>query len=565
VYLGTNKTEMILKRTHFILPLFFVFLAIFPGQRILAQLSSGGSPASAIYSLPSDGLSRVDVEKPDMEAIRREDERFPSPYRFAVVLPVDISLGKSGNWETLPDGGRSWRVRIDAPGALATAAYFDAFRIPEGGKLFLYNEEKTQVIGAFTAANKSPSGYFATELIAGEHLILEYDQPAGSQVLPSIHLYAIDYAYRGVGFLDPYRYQPESSGTCEVNVNCPEGDSWQNEKKGVNRIKIKKFGGTFWCTGSLVNNARKNHRPYVLTADHCLQGATTIDLQQWVFYFNYEALQCQDPFEGQGSKSMAGATVKAHGGDSGDTGSDFCLVLLNENIPDTFDVFFNGWSRKDTTSPSGVGIHHPGGDIKKISTYDQPLITINYSNNPNPCHWEVSWIETLNGHGVTEGGSSGSPLLDNKGRIVGTLTGGESSCDPTHLNSPDYYGKFSWSWDRNGTDSTTRLKDWLDPDSTGILLLKGLSMDVPLLSKSASINLFPNPFTDGVTLKVDGINENSGFVEVINLMGVTVWSDKVNLAGTSEVSLSFPGLAPGLYFLHVTFPGSVSTLKMIRQ
>jgi len=127
--------------------------------------------------------------------------------------------------------------------------------------------------------------------------------------------------------------------------------------------------------------------------------------------------------------------------------------MLNQNIPDTFNVFFNGWNRKDTTSPSGVGIHHPEGDLKKISTYDKPLVTAYYYS-----------IQTLSlagnvdcdpdGHGVTEGGSSGSPIFDNHGRIVGTLTGGDSSCDTSYLDSPDYYGKFSWSWDKNGSDST---------------------------------------------------------------------------------------------------------------
>ncbi|MCX6243585.1 MAG: T9SS type A sorting domain-containing protein [Bacteroidetes bacterium] len=556
---------MRLKRYYQVIILIFISLTIWPSQRIFSQLSSGGWPASATWSLPDNDISRVSVAAPDLEAIRVEDERFPTPYRFAVILPVDISIEKSGTWEQLPEGGRVWRVEVDAPGALATAAYFDIFRIPEGGKLFLYNENKTQVIGAYTEANNSPGGQFATELIAGEKLILEYDQPAGSDVLPSIHLYAIDYAYRGVGFLYPYGSSAETAGTCEVNVNCPEGDNWQFEKKGVCRLKIKKASGTYWCSGSLLNNARRDHTPYVLTADHCLQGATVSDLLEWIFYFEFEAPGCPNPGTLPGYKSITGATMKAHGGDAGDTGSDFCLILLNENIPGTFDVFFNGWSRKDTTSPSGVGIHHPGGDIKKISTYDQPLITSNYVSNPNPCHWKVTWIQTVSGHGVTEGGSSGSPIFDSKGRIVGTLTGGDSSCDPSNLDSPDYYGKFSWSWDRNGSDSTKRLMDWLDPDSTGVFILEGLQSGVPVLPHGASIMLFPNPFTESVTLKTEGISENSGSLEVINLTGITVWSGSVNIGGSSSVSLSFPGLSQGMYFLRVTFPGSVSTLKMIRQ
>jgi hypothetical protein len=262
---------------------------------------------------------------------------------------------------------------------------------------------------------------------------------------------------------------------------------------------------------------------------------------------------------------MTGAKLKAHGGNGGDTGSDFCLVLLNENVPDTFNVFFNGWNRKDTTSPSGVTIHHPGGDVMKISTYNQPLVTDNYLGNPNPCHWRVSWIATPNGHGVTEGGSSGSPLFDNHGRIVGTLTGGDSSCDPAYLDSPDYYGKFSWSWDKNGADSTTRLKDWLDPDNTGILKIDGLPLGMPVITDNSDITVSPNPFTDHLQVKIEGRDGQRAELNVADLTGTILWSDRYTVEGYAPITLSFPQLSPGLYLLRITFPGSVSTVKMIRK
>lgn len=535
-----------------------------PSRIILGQLSSGGIPPSTIYSLPFDDHNVISVNSPDMDVIRNEDEKFPSPYRFGVVLPVDISPETTGRWEQVGDGGSVWRVSVTAPGALALSAYFDKFVLPDGGKVFLYDPLKTQVIGAFTSRNNVGKGYFATELIAGDRFILEYYQPSGAHSAPSIHMYGIDYAYRGVSFLDSYRVAENPAGACEVNVKCPEGDAWTNEVKGVMQIMILKGGSSYWCSGSLVNNVRNNHIPYVLTADHCFSGADTTDLQQWIFYFGFESPTCATitpPY----SKSMTGARLKAHGGNGGDTGSDFCLVLLNENIPDTFNVYFNGWNRKDTTSPSGVGIHHPGGEVKRISTYDQPLVTAYWPGNPNPSHWRVSWIATPNGHGVTEGGSSGSPLFDNYGRIVGTLTGGDSSCDPGNLNSPDYYGKFSWSWDKNGTDSTFRLKDWLDPDNTGLQNLKGLALGIPALSQKITIKLSPNPFIDQIQVDIDGRDGQTAVFEVFNLMGITLWSGAVTPSGSSPVSLSFPGLSSGIYFLRITFPGSVSTVKMIRQ
>jgi hypothetical protein len=554
-----------LKNANHITVIILILLATLPSCFVLGQLSSGGVPPSTIYSLSADDRNVISVNSPDMDVIRNEDEKYPSPYRFAVILPVDISPETTGNWEQIPDGGRIWRVSVMAHGALAMSAYFDKFVLPDGGKVFLYDPSKTQVIGAFTSRNNVPEGYFATELITGDRFILEYYQPSGVQDAPLIHIYSIDYAYRGVGFLDNYRDTESPNGNCEVNIKCPEGDSWQDESKGIIRIKIKKLGSGYWCTGSLLNNARNNHVPYILTADHCLAGADSTDLQQWIFYFNYRSPICNPTIVPSYISTMTGAKLKAHGGNGGDTGSDFCLLLLNQNVPDTFDVYFNGWNRKDTTSPSGVGIHHSGGEVMKISTYNQPFVTSYWPGNPNPSHWRVSWIATPNGHGVTEGGASGSPLFDNYGRIAGTLTGGDSACDSASLNAPDYYGKFSWSWDKDGTDSTLRLKDWLDPDNTGVLKLNGLPLGLPDRSGNFTLVIAPNPFTDKVHVKIDGKEGQRAEIEVLNLMGMTLWSGTFIPLGSSPVSISLPGLASGIYFLRITFPGSVSTVKMIRQ
>ncbi|MDD5696174.1 MAG: T9SS type A sorting domain-containing protein, partial [Bacteroidales bacterium] len=122
-------------------------------------------------------------------------------------------------------------------------------------------------------------------------------------------------------------------------------------------------------------------------------------------------------------------------------------------------------------SEEGVGIHHPQGDIKKISTYPEPVFSSQWSSNGLQSHWRVFWTATANGHGVTEAGSSGSPLLNQHGLIVGTLTGGESSCGNT--GGADFYGKFSYHWKSNGQDAASQLEPWLDPDHEGVQVLGG--------------------------------------------------------------------------------------------
>ena len=148
--------------------------------------------------------------------------------------------------------------------------------------------------------------------------------------------------------------------------------------------------------------------------------------------FNYEASLCGGT-SGSTNQSITGCSLLAH-----DTygmnsqGSDFYLVRLNNNVPNTYQPYFNGWNRNNTGATSGVGIHHPDGDIKKISTFTQAAT--NYFTN----HWLIKWAQTVTNHSVTEGGSSGSPLYNQSGLVVGTLTGGGSFCATP--NDPDIYG-----------------------------------------------------------------------------------------------------------------------------
>ena len=136
-----------------------------------------------------------------------------------------------------------------------------------------------------------------------------------------------------------------------------------------------------------------------------------------------------------------------------------------------FNAYWNGWDANNTATTGGTGIHHPAGDIKKISTFSGNTVSSSWGSTPNT-HWRLIWTANANGHGVTEGGSSGSPIFNNSsGRIVGTLTGGGSYCNAT--NQPDFYGKVSYHWISNGTTNNRRLKPFLDPANTGALTQNG--------------------------------------------------------------------------------------------
>ncbi len=457
----------------------FILVLSFNIDNSKAQISNGGTPYSIMFHVDNN-CTNLQFDAPDMNTINEEDAIEASinpdkPRRMGTSVKVNKDLLNTGTWTTIPDLGRICRLKINIEDALALGVYYDKFFIPEGGKLFLYNHNKTQIIGAFTHENNPDENLFSTEFIQGDEVILEYFEPVTLSTPAIINISEIAYAYRDIEFM----YNRErSSWYCMIDVACEEGDNWENQIKGVARMSIKIGGGYYWCSGSLINNTNNDRTPYFLSAAHCGEGSNAGDRNQWIFYFNYQASTCNG--SSSGYNSTTGCQLRAHDPSFADAGSDFYLVELNNSIPASFDVFFNGWNRTDSPEDagSGVGVHHPAGDIKKISTYDTPLVPSTYWNGL-PSHWKLLWAQTINGKSIMQGGSSGSPVFDSNGLIMGDLTGGYTSNSCTDP-SPAYYGKIWYSWDQNGSTQSNRLKEWLDPGNTGIEKLPGISWEVIL-------------------------------------------------------------------------------------
>lgn len=407
---------------------------------------------------------------------------------FARCVSTDITLSNSGTWTTLPDGGRVWRLRVSSPGALALIPCYDQFYIPAGAALHVYSPDKDEVLGAYTSANNPADGRYNTGLIHGDVCVIEYYEPASVAGQGRIHLNELGHAYRMVTPRHELRSGTGFGGSesCEVNVACTEGNDWRDQRNAVVRILVKTGPNFGYCSGSLVNNVNQDCTPYILSADHCYQDAdigddsigkvaSTTDLSEWIFYFQYQSPTCADPAsEGTlANMSMVGCTFAAASLDTGgNSGSDFVLIKLKSTPPLSYLPYYAGWSNLNVASENGVGIHHPSADIKKISTYVTPLISSTWGAVVPGTHWQLLWARTADGHGVTEPGSSGSPLFDHSHHIVGTLTGGGSDC--TAPGNNDFFGKFAYHWASNGTTANKRLKNWLDPNNTGVQTLDGV-------------------------------------------------------------------------------------------
>jgi PKD repeat protein len=435
----------------------------------LAQVSFGGKPLIETIALPTPPV--VEFPAPDLNQIKLEDDQNSmnqQPYRVAVALAANYDFIQSAQ-QTKVAGGNVWRLILHAAGAKALSVTFGKFQLPAQGKLFMYDANRKKKIGAFTAETNPSNSEVATEIILGESVVIEYFQPSEITALPQIVISELLYVYRSPGY-DPAALFKNfgEAGSCEVNVMCPEGQPYGNQKQGVVRMFIRAGSSAYWCTGSVMNNTRRDFKPYILSASHCQEGASLSDFSKWVFYFNYESPTCANPLVEPSSNTMSGASfVSASGSNTGQ--SDFLLVQLTQPIPLNYNAWYFGWSRELTSNPGAIGIHHPGGDIKKISFVLNAPVAVDLfggTANPNGTHWQVNWHSTQSGFGVTEPGSSGSPLINVDGKVIGTLSGGGSDC--TNTGAMDYYGKVSFHWTLNGTTTTTQLGPWLDPLNTAV-------------------------------------------------------------------------------------------------
>jgi len=406
------------------------------------------------------------------QSIKQEDsirESQKLPRRIGFSLSINLNLLN----DIAPideDGYYIYRYKIFAEDAKKVGFVFDDFYLQPGDEIYIANENG-QVIGPITEAENNASRMYSTIPINGQEITLIYVKQQNSLALSRLHLSEIVYIY----YEEKAEKDLGDAQSCQVNINCsPEGDNWQVQKRGVARISFREGSSWYLCSGTLINNTANDGTPYFLTAYHCGGDASAADRNVWQFYFNYERPGC--PNTGTPPNNViTGCTYKAGGDIYG--GSDFQLLLLNSSPSLSWNPYYNGWSRSTTASPSGVSIHHPSGDAKKISTYTQTLGTGTWSGGMSSAHWTVRWAQTANGWGVTEGGSSGSPIFDNNKRIVGTLTGGSSTCNnPTYQ---DYYGKFSKHWDANGTTNDKKLQPWLDPLGTNPTTLDGYDPNNP--------------------------------------------------------------------------------------
>ncbi len=420
-----------------------------------SQISQGGLP-------PGLELEQTKTIEPapfeimedfDLDALRKEDAIVDGqpgmPWRFGNNFDVNLNPDNSGTWYELEDGSRLWRLGLTSKGALTLNLGFDKYKLADGAELFVYTPNGKNVQGAFTSFNNQQDGYFATAPIEGDAVIVEYYEPKGVAFEGEINIFRITHGYRGVGEMVEKGFG--DSGSCNLNVACDEAEGWDSQIRSVAKILRN---GSDWCTGALINNTENDGTPFFLSADHCYASEGTL-----VFVFNWQSETCEDPAVAPPVvHTISGAVTRAR-----NAASDAWLLEFNDEIPEDFNIYFAGWNKdlSDAIDEEIIGIHHPSGDIKKFSFALGGVQRASYLGAPNSgtSHWRITW----DGGTTTEPGSSGSPIFDAEGRILGQLHGGYAACGNV---DPDWYGRF-------GVSMEGGLSQWLDPNNTGVAAIAG--------------------------------------------------------------------------------------------
>jgi hypothetical protein len=516
------------------------------------------------------------IAAPDLEAIHLEDiqrDKLGLLYRIGLASTVNITPLNSGIWTTLPNGDRKWQLVVKSFGAEALSFLFETFKLYGASTLVITDLNGKLVHNPLTSDDVESHFRQHAALCFGDELLLTLIEPKYTQS-SELFLDRVMYNYRSTG--NPNFQKINEADPCEINVNCsPVGDLWQDEKKGVARIYVVEGNTGGYCTGSLINNTSQDCKPYFLTALHCGVSATTANMTQWKFYFKYEAPSCTNPSTAGTLDDyfITGCLRIADSGDNGgDSGSDFLLVKLGSTTNEAtiinnlksanFSAYWNGWNANTAATTGGVGIHHPAGDIKKISTFSGNTYSDQYGSATGS-HWRVNWTSNSNGYAVTEGGSSGSPIFNSsQGYIIGTLTGGGSFC--TSQSSPDYYGKISYHWTSNGTTSIKQLKPWLDPTNSGVLSLSGssnpcTSLTALLENNFSAITIYPNPSSDILNIDLSSANEEVQSIFLVDITGKLIQTIDVHENALLKLNLS--SFASGLYYIKI----SSATNTVVRQ
>lgn len=542
---------------------YILILSVIFGIGVNAQIAKNAFDFPFIKSTTSKEmvLPEIDVKALlQQDSVEAEKGKRYAP-RFAYAHEVNANTLNSGEWKNISNG-KLWQIHFKGQHNYSLGVIFNEFDIPNGAYVYVYNPATKEKAGPFTnesAFNKKLS----VHPVRGKEIVVECFVPANAPSSPKLAISHVSEAYKNVFNIASSEIMKKgfnSSGACNNNASCPEGDFWRDQIQSVALILLS--NNTRWCSGCLIGNTDTTDTPYFLTAYHCVDkndngeitAAEANDVQLWSFIFNYESETCTPSKDSTLTHSITGSMLKASYYDT-----DMALLELSSPPPSSFNAFYAGWDRSTSAANNAFGVHHPSGDVKKISFEEDNLVSF------DDFLWQVpNWDS-----GITEGGSSGSPLFNEQGRVVGQLLGGLATCtnllDSNPNNDWDVYGKFHQSWNL-GTNDDEKLSPWLDPTNSNTTFIEGYYFPLSTSNNKligTSLAIFPNPASEksiyfSINLPFDDNQINVQFYDALGriVKQITI-ANKVN-----RYPVNISDLESGTYLVKVISDRTIELKKI---
>ncbi|MBX3374638.1 MAG: trypsin-like peptidase domain-containing protein [Phycisphaeraceae bacterium] len=374
------------------------------------------------------------------DAIR--DRQAGTPRRIGVQreipggFPIDAVRAEAlGAWTQGPHGTRLWTATLHVPGAYGVRVHFAELDLPPGGVVVVAGTD-----GRADAYTGRPEGDVWAMAVPGAWITIQYQAPLEADGAPRIVIDEISHLYRPhhdpLGAVEDPPATPHGAAAggllpCHQDVMCHTPDAVARDS--VATMDFVSGGGTFVCSAGLLNDVDTNtDRGLVLTANHCI--STPAEANSATIYWFYQRNGCG------GSIPSIFSVPRSNGAAflAGSTNTDFTLMRTLNDPAD--GQGFAGWSILNPGSGAAVtGIHHPGGSWKRISfgnlTTQNPIC----GGLPTVRYWYLKWTQ-----GVTEGGSSGSPLFNANWQVIGQLfgiCGNDGGCNQSNHNN--VYGRLN--------------------------------------------------------------------------------------------------------------------------
>ena len=485
---------------------------------LYAQISQGGVPlqvvttksaAKAYVEMPELSKSKIQAELEKNESVDNQLKTL----HFAHAFEVNLNPSNSGQWYTTNSGYNVWKLTVYSKGAKSINLIFDHFKLPEGARLFVYNENEGEYLGAYTVKNNKTSGKLAVSPVSGDEVTIQYEVPKKLGTPADFEIIRVNHDLLGITKSD--RRPLGESGACNVDINCNVADRYHLLKNAVCRLLVN---GVELCSGTLLNNTAEDGKPYILSAAHCYDEWNYAETT--IYTFNYESPYCA-PLDGDPSHTISGAIMKAR-----HDSLDFALAEMSLVPPPEFRPYYAGWDHTGILHDSAVSIHHPLGDIKKIAIDNNSPVKSDFKKEYisqaflNIKQWE---------EGVTEIGSSGGGLFNTRSQLIGTLTGGAAQCgNPVN----DYFASFAVYWDYK-SDSSQQVKYWLDPLKSGAGFIGAKQFYSGQNLCDAFTNLNDNDEQANVRITSGGAF--AGYWGGTNDMGITEVVERYSISGDESL------------------------------